>query len=306
MPKKSSIHYKYNPAHSIKENAELCGVSVAAFRKYIRDNEIDRKYDAHYVRWKKITDYYKKNTKATLKKASEELGFSINTIRKYKSLSEEKLYVSKVDTEKVSSFNICNKNAIKTISYNQSEILAWIMRLYNNRQPFECDLTFSIGNFYRHIPQPQYKYDKYPQVEGVKPLDEVDLLPDESFHSVVYDLPFIVSSGAMSKIKERFTYFESIDEIYRANDEMLERSHRILKEQGLLIVKTMDVCHGNKQLWISDYVVQKAYDLGFQLIEKFILLSNLRLFARTHQQKVARKYHSYFFVFRKCKKNRKK
>ena len=141
----------------------------------------------------------------------------------------------------------------------------------------------------------------------MKPLDEVDLLPDESFHSVVYDLPFIVSSGAMSKIKERFTYFESIDEIYRANDEMLERSRRILKEQGLLIVKTMDVCHGNKQLWISDYVVQKAYDLGFQLIEKFILLSNLRLFARsTHQQKVARKYHSYFFVFRKCKKNRKK
>ena len=36
-----------------------------------------------------------------------------------------------------------------------------------------------------------------------------------------------------------------------------------------------------------------------ELIEKFILLSNLRLFARTRQQKVARKYHSYFFVFRK-------
>ena len=161
MPKKSPLTYKYNPALSVKENAELCGVSIAALRKYIRENEIDRKYDAHYVRWKKITEYYKKNPKATLKKASEELGFSINTIRKYKTLSEGQLYVSKVDTEKVSSFNICNKNAIKTISYNQSEILAWIMRLYNDWKPFECDLTYSVGNFYKQIPQPHYKYDRY-------------------------------------------------------------------------------------------------------------------------------------------------
>ena len=103
----------------------------------------------------------------------------------------------------------------------------------------------------------------------------------------------------MSKIKERFTYFESVDEIYKANDEMLKRSYRLLKEQGLLVVKTMDICHGNKQIWISDYVIKKAEELGLELIEKFILLSNLRLFARTRQQKVARKYHSYFFVFRK-------
>ncbi len=56
------------------------------------------------------------------------------------------------------------------------------------------------------------------------------------------------STGVMSKIKERFTYFESVDEIYKANDEMLERSYRLLKEQGLLVVKTMDICHGNKQI----------------------------------------------------------
>ena len=302
MPKKSPLAYKYNPALSIKENAELCGVSIAALRKYIRDNGIDRKYDAHYVRLKQITDYYKKNPTVTLKKAREEIGLSINTIRKYKTLSEEQLRISKVNTKKVSSFNICNKNAIKSISYDQTEILAWIMRLYNDWKPFECDLTYSVGNFYKQIPQPQYKYDKYPQVESVKLLDEVDLLPDESFNSLVFDLPFIVSSGAMSKIKERFTYFETIEELYAANDEMLERSHKLLKEQGLLVVKTMDVCHGNKQLWVSDYVIQKAAELGFELIEKFILLSNLRLFARTHKQKVARKYHSYFFVFRKCKK----
>jgi tRNA G10 N-methylase Trm11 len=160
-------------------------------------------------------------------------------------------------------------------------------------------LTYSIGNFYRQIPKPQYKYDKYPQVEGVIPLFEADLLPNESFNSIVFDLPFIVSNGAMSKIKERFTHFESVDELYAANDEMLERSCRLLKKQGILIVKTMDISHGNKQIWISDYVITKAEKLGLELIEKFILLSNLRLFPRTHQQRVARKYHSYFLIFRK-------
>ena len=61
----------------------------------------------------------------------------------------------------------------------------------------------------------------------------------------------------------------------------------------------MDISHGNKQIWISDYVIKKAEELGLELIEKFILLSNLRLFTRTHQQRVARKYHSYFLVFKK-------
>ena len=150
-----------------------------------------------------------------------------------------------------------------------------------------------------HRPQPNLKFDKYPQVEGVVPLYEADSLSDESFNSIVYDLPFIVSSGAMSKIKERFTHFENVEELYQANDEMLERSYRLLKEQGLLVVKTMDISHGNKQIWISDYVIRKAEELGLELIEKFILLSNLRLIARTHQQRVARKYHSYFLVFKK-------
>ena len=104
----------------------------------------------------------------------------------------------------------------------------------------------------------------------------------------------------MSKIKERFSHFETLEELYEANNKMLEHSYRLLKKQGVLVVKTMDICRGNKQVWISDYVIRKAEELGFELIDKFILLSNLRLFARTHQQRVSRKYHSYFFVFRKA------
>ena len=289
----------YDANLSIRENAQGLGCSEAALRKYIKNTGVDRRYDAYYVRWKRIKDFYEANPSATLVQANQELGYSPHTIRKYKSISEQELEEAFRDTIKVSNFDIRNKNSIKTISYDQTEILSWTMKLYNNRQPFDCDLTASKCIFWKSLPKPEHLFDVNPQIEGVKHLSEVDKLCDGSFNSIVFDLPFLVSKGAMSKIKERFTHFESVDEIYRANDEMLERSYRLLKGQGLLVIKTMDICHGNKQVWISDYVIRKAEELGFELIEKFILLSDLRLFPKTHQQKIARKYHSYFFVFKK-------
>ena len=289
----------YDANLSIRENSQKLGCSEAALRKYLKNTGVDRRYDAYYVRWKRIKDFFEANPSATLAQANQELGYSPHTISKYKFISEQELEDAFRDTLKVSNFDIRNKNSIKTISYDQTEILSWIMRLYNDRQPFDCDLTASKCIFWKSLPKPKYLYDISPQIEGVKRLYEADKLCDDSFNSIVFDLPFLVSKGAMSKIKERFTHFESVDEIYRANDEMLERSYRLLKEQGLLVVKTMDICHGNKQVWISDYVIRKAEELGFELIEKFILLSNLRLFPKTHLQKIARKYHSYFFVFKK-------
>ena len=134
------ISYKlYDPNLNISENAKNMGCSISALKKYLQSKEIDRKFDGYYVRWRNIQDFYKKNHKVSLMKASIELGYSINTIRKYKSLTEDDLYRLKRDTIKVSTFDIRNKNSIKSISHDQNEILAWIMILYNNRKPFECD-----------------------------------------------------------------------------------------------------------------------------------------------------------------------
>ena len=141
----------------------------------------------------------------------------------------------------------------------------------------------------------------YPQIEGVQQLYEVDKFNDGFFNSIVFDLPFLIESNTASYLmKKRFTYFSSLESLYKANEEMLERSYRLLKKQGLLVVITMDFNYLGKQIWISDYIVQQASKLGFELIEKFILLAKNRLMGRAHQQKTARKYHSYFFVFRKC------
>jgi len=297
----NKIHYeKYNPALSIEENAVVLGCSVATVKTYIKKKGIDRKYDSHYLRRKRINDFSREHPDYSLRRKSEELGFSINTIRKYEAMPESTLDVSFRDENKISQFDIKNNNAVKSISANQNEILRWIIDLYNEGNTFDADLTASKLIFYRKIAVPSYLFDKYPQLPQIKNLEETDNLPNNVFSSIVFDLPFILSSvKSESLIKDRFTYFTSAEEMYIANDEMLERSYRLLKEGGLLVVKTMDVAYSGKQYWVSDYVIRKAVDMGFELKDKFILLSNFRLFSKMRKQRIARKYHSYFFVFTK-------
>ena len=38
---------------------------------------------------------------------------------------------------------------IKNIGYNQYEIIQNILKLYNEEQPIECDINYSVGNFYK-------------------------------------------------------------------------------------------------------------------------------------------------------------
>lgn len=290
----------YNPHLSVRENADNLGCSQASIRKYIRQSQIDRKYDAHFSKWKRVKDYNKENPNATYQEKKSALGMSVNTIRKYEKISVDDLDKSIRDTEKVSYFDIKNINCIKSISYKQDEILMWIMRLYNDSNPFECDLTYSKGIFYKKVPTPKYKYDKYPQLEDVVNLCQADCLADDQFSSIIYDLPFIISDkNSTSIIKERFTFYKSVREAYQANDEMLSRAYRLLKVNGILVVKTMDCLFAGKQYWISDYVMNNALKMGLVLEDKFILLSRWRLLSKTRVQHSARKYHSYFFVFRK-------
>lgn len=297
--RKSVVALKYNPTLSVKENAEMCGVSESAIRKYIKENNIDRNFDSKTVRQKAITELHEKSPHLSLREMSRELGYSVNTIRKYLNVE----LVSKDNTLKVSKFDTSkNTNIIKSTSTNQDEILANILKLYTQTETFDCDLTYSIGVFYRNIPQPQLKFDKYPQIEGVKQLNEAHNIVKGSLNSVIFDLPFITKQGVeieKSAIANRFNCFHSAGEMLETNDLMLTLSHKILKKKGILIVKTMDTCYAGKQIWVSDYVIQKAKEIGFELFDKFILLSNKRHLRFTGIQRHARKYHSYFLVFKK-------
>lgn len=290
----------YNPQLSIRENAMINNVSEASIRLYIKSNNIDRRNDEKNKKSKTIQALKNKYPNITIREMQQQLGLSYNTIAKYLRINNNLFSTP----PKISAFDLSKaENIIKSVSDSTNEILLSIMSLYNNSQLIECDLTYSKGVFWEKIQSPKFKFDKFPIDENVRPLSETEKLPDNSFSSIIFDLPFLVKdekSAKSSLISQRFDSFRSVDELYHVNSEMLALSYRLLKDKGLLVIKTMDIYHNGRQYWVSDYVVTKAIETGFVLIDKFILLSKSKLLSPSGRvQHCARKWHSYFFVLKK-------
>lgn len=297
-----NVKLKYDPNLSIEDNAKKCGVTVHAIRKYIQTNGIDRRHDAQLAKFRLVQQAITQNPSATVKQIADKLSLSQNTVRKYLNPDSNP---SKIDSEKLSKFELAKaSHIVKSVSNSQDEILYNILRLYVHTDTYDCDLTTSTGVFYHGIiPFPKHLYDKYPQIENVESLDRAFELPNECFHSIVLDLPFIVKDEAFvetSKVTQRFTAFRTIQELYNTNDTMLALAYRLLEKRGYLIMKTMDIKYSGKQYWVGNYVQNKAQEIGFRLEDMFILTSKTKVLSTGwHNQHSARKYHSYFFVFKK-------
>ena len=117
------------------------------------------------------------------------------------------------------------------------------------------------------------------------------------------DLPFIVKNSEKdaqsSMIAQRFNCFYSVEELYQANIDMLNLAYSKLHKGGFLVVKTMDFVYAAKQYWIGYFVQNKAAEKGFILEDIFILISKHKILSTKGKQHHARKFHSYFFVFKK-------
>lgn len=198
---------------------------------------------------------------------------------------------------------------ILSVSDNNYEILNNIKELYINGE-YECDLTYSIGSFYKGINKPKYKYDKYPQTEDTHNLDDFNKeIEDNSLNNIVVDPPFIVqgktTSDKTGKMVRRYNNYESIKDCFQSQDYLLELSYSKLMKGGILIYKIQN-CKSNKneQVWTKTYVENKAEDLGFELLDEFIKINTRPLPNRKNKdgisiQRCARKVHSYFLIFKK-------
>ena len=286
----------YNPSQTIAQNAKNNGVSIATVRLYIKFNGIDRRYDEKLKVFTTIKGLQEQHPDYTASQIQSLSGYALNTVKKYMKMVDFPFVAS---SDKYSAFDLGKSiNIIKSVSNSQTTILNSILQLHIKSDHYEADFTYSVGVFWKRIKQPELKFDKYPQSEGVKPLSEAFSMPDGTLHSCVVDLPFLVR-GYGSTMTERFTSFNSEEEMYSANKEMILLAFQKLRKGGYLVMKTMDVSYGLKQLWLSDYVVRVAQETGFELKDKFILIANKRPLRKGMQQHFARKHHSYFFVFKK-------
>ena len=289
---------------SVRQNAERCGVTESALRKYINSRGIDRRYDEQLKRYNSIKQFLQAHKGANPSEVAKSLGIAVNTAKKYMRME---CPPQKPTNDKISKVNLSKLTApILSVSRDQTAILGGILRLFCSNAPtFDCDLTTSLGYFYRNgIPRPAHLYDKYPQSDDVRPLDEAYSLPDNSFRSIIIDLPFLVQSGTTEKsyksmMIERFNSFQSIEELYQVNRQMLALSYRLLVKKGVLVMKTQNINKFGKQHWVVNYIVNEAAKLGYKLLDEFILVGKTRLMRAGYDQHCARKLHSYFLCLMK-------
>ena len=200
---------------------------------------------------------------------------------------------------------------ISTIGYDEQEIIRDILYLHAENRDIDCDPTYSTGNFYKHgLRAPKHKFDLTPQIPGVIGASSDNLpLDPNSIRVIMFDPPFVMTGDTYGEAKEgssiiakRFTGFHDFEELKKMYSESLKEFARVIIEGGIVIFKCQDCVVSAKNHFSHCWVMFEALKYGFYPKDLFILLARNRLNDRRKQQH-ARKYHSYFWVFKKqnCK-----
>jgi hypothetical protein len=102
-----------------------------------------------------------------------------------------------------------------------------------------------------------------------------------------------------NKINKRFGVYPSEAELNQFYVDSIKEAYRVLKTNGVLIFKCQDKVSSGKQYMSHCFIYNEAIKQGFYAKDLFILLAKNRLVAdwQAKNQKHARKYHSYFWVF---------
>ena len=202
------------------------------------------------------------------------------------------------------------KIIIRTVGGNQHDIIKDILRLHAENGNIDVDCTYSKGNFYKHgIKRPTHCFDIEPQYKYVQKADAKDLpLPDESQKVLMFDPPFLSRGGGLvegktGKVGERFgTFGKDMIELWSWYKECLVEFERVLVPNGIVIFKCQDAVSSQTQYFSHCAIMDFALRAGFYPLDLFILVANSRPIKQSRQVH-ARKYHSYFWVFKKkyCK-----
>ena len=200
---------------------------------------------------------------------------------------------------------------------NNDEIFTEVVKLHIKRGSRVADITYGRGVFWRNVPQDYCELVASDIASGT----DCRKLPYEmeSFDAVVLDPPYMHTPGGTAhQGHQNFEmyyrnnsgeaaplddptkkYHEAVLDLYfRAGQE----AWRVLKSEGVLIVKCQDEVCANKQRLTHVEIINEYATYGFVCDDLFVLVRNGKPgVSRIKQQAHARKNHSYFLVFRKPK-----
>jgi hypothetical protein len=189
---------------------------------------------------------------------------------------------------------------IKSYSFSQNEILQDIIDLHTG--PIEADFTYGSGCFYKNgVVRPAFCFDVDPR-RGVTQAD-VRYLPlkEASIGCGMFDPPFRIKTGPGSNISSRYgSITGGMPGLRLLYSMALHELYRVLRPKGWLIFKCQDMVSGGKNHFNHCHVWVMASHLGFEAVDLLLLTATRRQEdPQGRAQKHARKYHSYFWVFKK-------
>ena len=181
-----------------------------------------------------------------------------------------------------------------------------------------ADVTWGKGVFWRDVPPGRYVLRATDIATGVDCRD----LPydDASTDAVVLDPPYMegfyrrrneqkAGGGSHAAFREHYAngdespasakWHAAVSELYYAAG---AEAHRVLRPEGVLIVKCQDEVSANRQ-WLTHVEIINHYaGLGFYCKDLFVVVrTNRPGVSRLKRQVHARKNHSFFLVFIKTK-----
>lgn len=201
-----------------------------------------------------------------------------------------------------------------------AEIFPEILKLHVSEGSTIADITWGKGVFWQNVPINKYKLLATDISTGV----DCRQLPyqDKSIDCVVLDPPYMegfyrketshkAGSGTHSAFSDAYSNGDEVnddtdnvgtkkwhaavtDMYFKAGGE----SYRVLKKNGVLIVKCQDEVSAGKQ-WLTHVEIINEYEkIGYYTKDLFIVVrTNKPSVSRLKKQVHARKNHSYFLVF---------
>ena len=192
---------------------------------------------------------------------------------------------------------------------DNEDVFPRILSLYVAPGSTVADVTYGKGVFWRRVPEDTYRLLPSDIQHGV---DCRDLLyEDGEIDCVVLDPPYMHSPGGTAH-----TTHSAFESHYRNNetgnrtdrkyhDAVLAlyedagtEAYRVLRENGVLIVKCQDEVCSNRQRFTHVEIMQAYQRIGFVAEDLFVVMRQNRPgVSRIVRQVHARKNHSYFLVF---------
>lgn len=215
-------------------------------------------------------------------------------------------------TNRVASGIATNDLIFSASQGTNDEVFPDVLKLYVPQGSLVADVTWGKGVFWKRVPKEAYDL----RVTDLKSGVDCRKLPygDYMMDCVVFDPPYMHTPGGTAhQNHQNFEsyynnngtensgkkYHEAVLELYFGG---AREAHRVLKPEGIYIVKCQDEVCANRQRLTHVEIINELSSMGFVVEDLFVVLrTNRPGVSRMIRQLHARKNHSYFLVFRKAK-----